>query len=112
MKEGSDVRTTKPIATIAFNTPSFLEVKLNELLKAGRISFWAFIQHKPEDDEAGRKYHSHVFVEPSKMLQTDDLRAELREFDPEHPDKPLGTITRNTSKFDPWYLYALHDKRY
>lgn len=106
------MRTTKPIATIAFNTPSFLEVKLNELLKAGRISFWAFIQHKPEDDEGGRKHHCHVFVEPSKMLQTDDLRAELREFDPEHPDKPLGTITWNSSKFDPWYLYALHDKRY
>lgn len=106
------MRTTKPISTIAFNTPSFLEVKLNELLKSGRISFWAFIQHKPEDDEGGRKYHCHVFVEPSKMLQTDDLRAELREFDPEHPDKPLGTITWNSSKFDPWYLYALHDKRY
>lgn len=106
------MRTTKPIATIAFNSPSFLKLKLNELLKAGRISFWAFIVHKPEDDEGGKKAHCHLYIEPSKMLQTDDLRAELKEFDPEHPDKPRGCITFKGSKFDPWYLYALHDKRY
>lgn len=46
------------------------------------------------------------------MLQTDELKAELKEFDPEHPDKPRGCISWNSSKFDPWYLYALHDKRY
>ena len=45
------MRTTKPIATISFNTPDFLKLKLNELLKAGRLSFWAFIVHKPEDDD-------------------------------------------------------------
>lgn len=106
------MRTTKPIATISFNTPDFLKLKLNELLKAGRLSFWAFIVHKPEDDEGGKKEHCHVYVEPSKMLQTDELKAELKEYDPEHPDKPRGCISFNSSKFDPWYLYALHDKRY
>ena len=106
------MRTTKPIATISFNTPDFLKLKLNELLKAGRLSFWAFIVHKPEDDEGGTKEHCHVYVEPSKMLQTDDLKAELKEFDPEHPEKPRGCISFNSSRFDPWYLYALHDKRY
>ena len=83
-----------------------------ELLKAGRISFWAFIVHKPEDDEGGKKEHCHVYIEPSKMLQTDDIKAELKEFDLEHPDKPRGCISFSSSKFDPWYLYALHDKRY
>lgn len=106
------MRTTKPISTISFNTEAFLRLKLNELLKAKRISFWAFINHKAEDDEGGKKEHFHVYVEPSKMLQTDDLRDELREFDPVHPDKPLGCISWNSSKFDPWYLYALHDKRF
>ena len=106
------MRTTKPVATIAFNTPDFLELKLNELLKAGRISFWAFMCHEPEDDEAGKKRHAHLYVEPARMLQTDDLRKELREFDPSMPDKPLGTLTWGTSKFDPWYMYALHDRRY
>lgn len=106
------MRTTKPIATISFNTPDYLRQKLNELLKAGRLSFWAFIPHKPEDDEGGKKEHCHVYVEPSKMIQTDDLRTELMEYDPEHPDKPRGCISWKSSKFDPWYLYALHDKRY
>lgn len=106
------MRTTKPISTISFNTPEFLKLKLNELLKAKVISFWAFIEHKPEDDEGGKKQHQHVYVEPSKMLQTDDLRDELKEFDPQKPDKPKGCLTWKSSKFDPWYLYALHDKRY
>lgn len=106
------VRTTKPIATISFNTPAYLELKLNELLRAGRISFWAFIPHKAEDDEAGKKDHCHLYIEPSKMLQTDDIRREFLEFDPDHPDLPRGCITFRSSKFDPWYMYALHDKRY
>lgn len=106
------VRTTKPIASISFNSQEFLKLKLNELLKAGRLSFWAFVVHKPEDDEGGKKEHIHLFVEPSKMLQTDDLKAEFSEFDPERPDKPKGTISFVSSKFDPWYLYGLHDKRF
>lgn len=106
------MRTTKPISTISFNTPDFLELKLNELLKAGRISFWAFVPHKAEDDEAGKKPHCHVYIEPSKMLQTDDLKSEFKEFDPSNPSKPLSCITFKSSKFDPWYLYGLHDKRY
>lgn len=89
-----------------------MKLKLNELLKAGRLSFWAFIVHKPEDDEGGKKEHCHVYVEPSKMLQTDELKEELKEFDPTHPEHPLGCISWHSSKFDPWYLYALHDKRY
>ena len=106
------MRTTRPIATISFNSPRFLATKLDELLRAGRISFWAFCPHKPEDDEAGKKDHCHVYVEPSKMLQSDDLKAELKEFDPEHPDKPKGCLTFGLSKYADWYLYAIHDKRY
>lgn len=106
------VRTTKPIATISFNSPDFLRTKLEELRDAGRISFWAFIEHKPEDDEGGKKSHCHLYIEPSKMLQTDDLKDALKEWDSEHPDRPRGCISFNSSKFDPWYLYALHDKRY
>ena len=106
------MRTTKPISTISFNSPDYLKHKLNELLKSGRLSFWAFVLHKPEDDEAGNKEHCHVYVEPSKMLQTDDLRAELREYDPERPDKPKGCLKWTSSKFEHWYMYGLHDKRY
>lgn len=106
------MRTTKPISTISFNSVEFLRLKLRELQKAGRISFWAFIVHKAEDDEGGKKEHAHVYIEPSKMLQSDDIKTALKEFDPERPEKPKGCISFNSSKFDPWYLYALHDKRY
>lgn len=106
------MRTTKPIATISYNSPAFLALKLDELLRAGKLSFWAFIQHEPEDDEAGNKLHCHMYAEPARLIQTDDIRAALREFDPFHPDKPLGTITWRSSKFDDWYLYGLHDPKY
>lgn len=106
------MRTTKPISTISFNTRDFLVQKLKELTRVKILSFWAVIEHKPEDDESGKKIHFHVYAEPSKMLQTDDLREELKEFDLEKPDKPRGCLTWNSSKFDSWYLYALHDKRY
>lgn len=106
------MRTTKPISTISFNSSAYLELKLNELLKAGKISFWAFIEHSPEDDEGGNKIHHHVYIEPAKMLQTDDIKSELKEFDPTHPAKPLGCLTFKSSKFADWYMYGLHDIRY
>lgn len=106
------MRTTKPISTIAYNSEDYLKLKLDELIKAKRLSFYAFIQHKPEDDEGGKKYHFHIYAVPSKMLQTDDLKDCLKEFDPQQPDKPRGCISWVSSKFDDWYLYALHDKKY
>lgn len=107
------MRTTKPISTISFNTASYLQVKLKELQKSKIISFWAFIQHKPEDDEGGKKEHIHLYIEPSKMLQTDDLKAEFMELDlSSDNEKPLGCISFYSSKFDHWYMYGIHDKKY
>lgn len=106
------MRTTKPIATVSFNTKEFLEMKLKEMQKAKILSFWAFIEHQPEDDEGGKKVHYHVYMQPSKMCQTDDLKDEFREYDPEKPDKPRAWLSVDTSNFPNWYLYALHDKRY
>ena len=105
-----DVRTTKPISTITYNSPAFLRVKLDELVKAKKIAFWAFIQHKPEEDE--KKAHIHLYVEPAKMLQTEDFKDFLKEPDKEHPDKPLTCISWQSSKFDDWYEYGIHDERY
>ena len=106
------MRTTKPISTVSFNTDEYLELKLRELQKAKIISFWAFIHHLPEDDEGGKKHHCHVYMEPSKMLQTDDVKEHFWEYDPENPNKPLGCISFRASKFDDWYLYAIHDPAY
>lgn len=106
------MRTAKSISTISFNTPDFLKLKLRELTSAGRISFWSFIVHNPEDDEGGKKDHIHLFIEPSKMLQTDDLKQDFAEFDFDKPDKPKTCISFVSSKFNHWYLYSLHDRRY
>ena len=105
------MRTTKPISTISYNSPLFLTLKLEELRKAKIITWWAYIYHIAEDDEQGKKDHIHLYVEPAKMLQTEDLREELREPDPDN-DKPLGCLSWESSKFDHWYMYSLHDKRY
>lgn len=107
-----DVKTTLPISTISFNSVEFLVLKLEELRNAKIISFWAFIHHKAEDDEGGKKEHNHVYLLPAKSVLTDDIKIALREFDPNNPDKPLGCINFKKSIFDHWYMYALHDKRY
>lgn len=105
------MRTTKPISTISFNTEPFLAGQLEALRKAGKLSFWAYIQHQPEDDEGGGKVHYHVYVEPSVLLQTDDLRNTMAEYDPTNP-KPLGCLKFVSSQFADWFLYALHDEAY
>lgn len=106
------MKTSRTISTISFNSEQFLRDRLDDLKKNTIISFWAYIHHKPEDDEGGLKDHFHLFIEPSKMVQTDSLRDEFNEFDPDKPDKPKSVIGFRFSRFDGWYLYALHDKSY
>lgn len=106
------MRTTKPIATISFNTPDYLRLKLEELRKAKLISVWHFIEHLPEDDEGGNKKHIHLYIVPSKLIQTDDLTEHFLEYDPAKPDKPKKCLLFRTSKFGDWYMYAIHDKAY
>lgn len=104
------MRTSKPIATISYNTPEFLKLKLEELRKAGRVSEWYFIQHKPEEDQ--KKPHIHLYVVPSKMLQTDDLTKEFLQPDPANNGKYVTCPRWVSSKFADWYLYGIHDKAY
>lgn len=105
------MRTSKPIATISWNTPSFFEGVCGELYDARKISFWAYICHKGEDDEGGKKDHIHAYIEPSRTLQTLELRDLYMEPDKEH-NKPLGCLDFRPSKFSDWYFYALHDVTY
>ena len=105
------MKTTKPISTISFNTENYLIGTLESLVKTGKLSFWAYIEHKPEDDEGGKKVHFHVYCEPAALLQTDDLRHCFDEYDPTN-DKPKGTLKFVHSRFDEWYMYILHDRAY
>ena len=106
------MRTTKPISTISFNTASYLRLKLDELKKAKIISVWHYIEHLPEDDEAGKKKHIHLYIEPSKLLQTEELEEHFKELDMSMPDKPKKCLPFRSSKFADWYLYSLHDTAY
>lgn len=62
------MKTTRPIATISFNTEAYLRLKLDELIKAKKITFYAYIPHRKEEDE--NKDHIHLFLEPNNPLLT------------------------------------------
>lgn len=104
------MKTTKPTSTISYNTPDYLKLKLESLRKARILEFWAFIEHEPEEDE--KRKHIHLLIFPAKLIQTEDVRDELAEYDPTHPDKPLGCQPFRSSVFADWYLYSKHDPDY
>lgn len=107
------MRTTKPASTISYNSIPFLTARLNDFVKKKLLSFWAFVPHKKEDDET--KDHIHLYVVPSKMLQTDDLRGEMAEIEGVDDKGNLrfkSCISFRSSKFDDWFLYCCHDKNY
>lgn len=99
------MKTIKPISTISYNTKDFLILKLNQLLKAHKISFWCFILHKAEIDE--KKDHFHLYIEPNTRLDTMDLQDELKELEV-GSNKPLGCINFHSSKFADWFWYSMH----
>lgn len=103
------MKTNQPISTISYNTTPFLKSTLERLVKQKILSFATWIEHKPEEDE--NKPHKHVYMIPSKSIQTDDLRDLFAEIDPNNV-KPLGVMPFQKSKFEDWYLYGIHDKAY
>lgn len=104
------MKTSKPIATISFNSPAYLQQVLEDLQNGRIISFWCYICHRGEDDEAGKKDHIHLYMEPTKTIQTVDIRDLFKE--PVKDNKPLGCLDFRPSKFKDWYFYALHDRGY
>lgn len=105
------MRTSRPIATISYNTADYLNNVLDELIRKRAISFWAWVEHFPEDDET--KAHKHLYVVPNGQIDTDMLRERFLQVDLANPTaKPLGTLNFRPSKFTDWYLYALHDSTY
>lgn len=105
------MKTSKPFATISYNSNAFLQAKLDDLITQHSIEFYTFVEHYPEDDET--KKHKHLFIVPNGRIDTDQVRSYLTEIDPLKPtNKPLGVLPCKPSKFADWYLYALHDTRY
>lgn len=100
------MRTSKPIATISYNSEEFLKNKLDELHRNCKISDWIFIKHTAEQDE--KKDHIHLWIKPNTLLDTMQLQIFLTEFDPQKPLKPLKCIDFVSSKIDDWILYSMH----
>lgn len=101
------MKTTCPISTINYNSPEHLSRKLNELVNSGAIDFWAFVPHKPEEE--GEKPHNHVFIQPGSQLDSHKLTTFIGV-----EVLPDGSLVSNSSlwkksKFEPWYLYSIHD---
>lgn len=110
------MRTSKPVSTITYNSPQFLVGRLDELIDAKKITFYAFIYHFGEIEKNGSegKNHIHLYILPAKTIQTDDLILDLREMDMTNPGaKPLKPQPfRNSKRFGDWYLYCIHDPAY
>ena len=104
------MKTSKPFATISYNTADFLTQKLNDLYQRRVIDFFAWISHYPEEDE--KKLHKHVYIVPNGRVDTDQVLDYLLELDPLNPTLPLKCLRPRSSKFADWYLYAIHDTAY
>lgn len=105
------MKTSKPFSTISYNTKSFLQLKLDDLIKRRVLTFYAFIYHYKEDDE--RKDHIHIYFVPNGQYQTDQLHDYLSELDlNDLTNKPLGIMPIQSSKWDDWFLYSSHDVAY
>lgn len=105
------MNTRSPIATISYNSDSFLIRELDKLIAEHVIEFYAFISHVPEEDE--KKIHKHLFVIPSCQIDTFVLNDRLSEIDLSNPSlPPLSCIRWVHSKFADWYMYGLHDVDY
>jgi len=100
------MRTSKPIATISYNSQEFLVHQLDALVKNHKISDYMFINHFAEEDE--RKDHIHLWIKPNTLIDTMDLQKHFTELDPSNPMKPFKCIDFKPSQVDDWILYCQH----
>lgn len=105
------MKTRTPLSTISYNTPPFLAYQLNEYVRAKKLVIAHWIYHEP-DDEVPDSVHAHVYAEPDGTIETDDLREDLVEENPECPYMPFGCLPWRKTKFEDWYLYSCHNPGY
>lgn len=105
------MNTSKPFASISYNTKEFLIEKLNDLVNRRYISFYTFVYHYAEEDE--KKPHIHLYIMPNGMVDTNQIHDELLEIDVNNLDlPPLAIMPCVSSKFADWYLYSSHNVDY
>lgn len=109
--------SAKCLTTISYNSESFLIGQLNELKKSHIIAEWMYIFHHGEEDpETGLndKDHLHVILilGNRRIRDVEDLRDMFREFDPLHPNKPLGCMPFQSGNLYDWLMYSVHEPTY
>lgn len=111
--------TKRELSSISYNTEGFLQTTLDNMIKDRIIDFWSYIKHYPEVEET--KSHIHLYFIPNNRVDTDHVKRLFEEVDPievarakkeNRNARPLGLIDIHCSKFDDWFLYALHDIPY
>lgn len=105
------MKTSRPFSTISYNTDKYLKQKLDDLVNREIITFYAWIEHFPEEDE--KKAHKHLYIVPDGQIDTNAVRKVLEEVDLKNPTNGLlKCLDVHPSKFDDWYLYGIHDTAY
>lgn len=105
------MKTKRAVSTISYNTHDTLVRLLNDLVDSHVLDYWFFIRHDPEADEL--KSHVHLYMQPSKSVDTFSLREFFRELDPADPNlPPLGVLPFRNSTFLDWCLYSVHHSGY
>lgn len=102
------MQTNRLIATISYNTDSFLAGKLRSLVASNVLEYAYWIWHNPEEDE--KKGHFHVLVKPNRRIDTNSLQKEFIET--VIGEKPLKCLPFRPSKVADWILYSSHDILY
>lgn len=108
--------TSKPISTISYNSPQFLEKTLNDFVNAGVITAWFYVFHNGEpqadNDEALGKDHIHLLCMPNKCIDLLKFTSSFTEFNPAAPKLPFKCMPFRVSKPEEWFLYSLHVEEY
>lgn len=103
-------KTSKPQSTISYNTDRFLKKTLNQLVNEGIVSYWFYINHKPDTDD--KMAHIHLRVElrkPTDMIEFEKLFIQhIR--DKKH--KTTKTRSFQYSDCNNWFMYAVHNPDY
>ena len=99
--------TSKPLASISYNSEEFLHNKLEKWYCEHLIQSYMYICHKGED---GDKDHIHFRIEPNCRIDPMSLIEELVE--PVEGNKPLRSRPFRPAKEEDWFLYAIHDATY
>lgn len=98
--------TKKPISTISFNSSSFLDVRLSDMVSSGSLQSYIYIKHFAEKDTT--KDHHHLILIPNRPIDPQSVRRQLHEPSLDRGKPDLGCLPFQASKIEDWFLYALH----